>query len=95
MDDETLRAMAVLLSAPLGALHSGRSLPRPREYLAAHEARADGASPFVGCATPRTAWVNVDDLDRVKSHHFTATAQMEIGKRYATALIALLAKETR
>lgn len=46
--------------------------------------------------TPGTAWINVDGLDRVKGHHFTAAAQMEIGKRYATALIGLLpAKDTR
>jgi len=41
--------------------------------------------------TPHTAWINVDDLDRVKGHHFTAEAQMEIGKRYAAALMALSA----
>jgi hypothetical protein len=46
-------------------------------------------------STPRTAWINVDDLDRVKGHHFTAAAQMEIGKRYATALIGLLAIANR
>jgi hypothetical protein len=45
--------------------------------------------------TPRTAWINVDDLDRVKGHHFTAVAQMEIGKRYAAALIGLLATTNR
>jgi hypothetical protein len=50
----------------------------------------------VGENTPRTAWINVDDLDRVKGHHFTAAAQMQIGKRYATALIDLLsAKHSR
>jgi hypothetical protein len=43
-------------------------------------------------STPHTAWINVDDLDRVKGHHFTAEAQMEIGKRYAAALIDLSAK---
>jgi hypothetical protein len=32
----------------------------------------------------------VDGLERVKGHHFTAAAQMEIGKRYAAALIGLL-----
>jgi hypothetical protein len=46
-------------------------------------------------STPRTAWINVDDLDRVKGHHFTAAAQMEIGQRYATALLGLLAKSPR
>lgn len=40
-------------------------------------------------STPDAAWINVDDLDRVKGHHFTAAAQMEIGKRYAKALVRL------
>ena len=42
-------------------------------------------------STPRTAWINVDDLERVKGHHFTAAAQMEIGRRYAGAVIRLMA----
>ena len=46
-------------------------------------------------STPRSAWINVDGLQRVKGHHFTAAAQMEIGRRYATALIGLRAKSPR
>lgn len=41
-------------------------------------------------STPHAAWIDVDGLDRVKRHHFTAAAQMEIGKRYAKACIGLL-----
>jgi SSS family solute:Na+ symporter len=54
-------------------------------------------APIVRVAesTPRIAWINVDDLERVKGHHFTAAAQMEIGKRYATALLGLRAKSPR
>lgn len=37
----------------------------------------------------------MDDLDCVNGHHFTAAAQMEIGKRYATALLGLLATPLR
>jgi hypothetical protein len=33
----------------------------------------------------------VDDLERVKGHHFTAVAQMEIGRRYAGSVILLTA----
>jgi hypothetical protein len=39
--------------------------------------------------TPHTAWINVDDLKRVRGHHFTSAAQMEVGKRYAAALLHL------
>jgi hypothetical protein len=36
------------------------------------------------------AWIDVDDLERVRGHHFTAAAQMEIGRRYARKLLRLL-----
>jgi len=39
--------------------------------------------------TPHTAWISVDDLERVRGHHFTSAAQMEIGRRYAAALLRL------
>lgn len=38
---------------------------------------------------PHAAWINVDDLERVRGHHFTGAAQMEIGRRYAAALLRL------
>lgn len=31
------------------------------------------------------AWIDVDDLERVQGHHFTAAAQMTIGKRFEEA----------
>lgn len=43
----------------------------------------------VGESTPGVAWIDVDGLDRVRCHHFTAAAQMEIGRRYASALLRL------
>jgi hypothetical protein len=40
-------------------------------------------------STPGVAWIDVDGLERVRGHHFTAAAQMEIGRRYARALLRL------
>ncbi len=40
--------------------------------------------------TPHTAWINVDGLERVRGHHFTAASQMEIGRRYAVGFRSLL-----
>jgi len=40
--------------------------------------------------TPDEAWIDVDGLEWVKGHHFTAGSQMEISRRYAVALMALL-----
>lgn len=44
----------------------------------------------VANSTPATAWIDVDDLKRVKRHHFTALSQMEIGRRYAAQMIGLM-----
>ncbi|MEZ6092425.1 MAG: sialate O-acetylesterase [Pirellulaceae bacterium] len=40
----------------------------------------------VGETTTGVDWINVDDLERVVGHHFTAAGQMEIGKRFAQSL---------
>jgi len=49
------------------------------------------ATVQVGESMASVGWINVDDLDRVVGHHFTAAAQMEIGERFARKLLELQA----
>ena len=44
----------------------------------------------VASSTTAAAWIDVDDLQRVKGHHFTALSQMEIGRRYAIEMNNLM-----
>ena len=44
----------------------------------------------VASSTTAAAWIDVDDLQRVKGHHFTALSQMEIGRRYAIQMNNLI-----
>ncbi len=44
----------------------------------------------VADSTTAAAWIDVDDLQRVKGHHFTALSQMEIGRRYAIQMNTLI-----
>ncbi len=62
-------------------------LPKPEQMQTIRQSTVRVAE-----STPKMAWIDVDGLERVKGHHFTAAAQMEIGRRYAAACIALLAK---
>ena len=40
------------------------------------------AQVAIGSTVPGAAWIDVDDLPLVTSHHFTAEAQLVIGKRF-------------
>ena len=37
----------------------------------------------------RARWIDVDDLPNVRQHHFSSTAQLVIGPRYAEAYLKL------
>jgi hypothetical protein len=43
----------------------------------------------VGESIPCTAWIDVDDLPNVNTHHFSADSQLVIGRRFAAALLKL------
>jgi glycerophosphoryl diester phosphodiesterase len=40
-------------------------------------------------AVPNVAWINVDDLPNVNTHHFTAQGQLAIGRRFGEAFLRL------
>lgn len=43
----------------------------------------------VGETAPHAAWINVDDLPNVNTHHFSAESQLVIGRRYGEAFLKL------
>ncbi|WP_010586701.1 iduronate-2-sulfatase [Schlesneria paludicola] len=58
----------------------------------------DGTAPMsvvrraqvaVGESVPFAAWINVDDLPNVNTHHFSADSQLVIGERYGKAYLDL------
>lgn len=47
------------------------------------------AQVAVATSVPHTGWIDVDDLPNVNRHHFTAEAQLVIGKRFADRFLQL------
>ena len=43
----------------------------------------------VGASIPCAAWIDVDDLPNVNTHHFSADSQLVIGRRFAEAFLKL------
>jgi hypothetical protein len=46
----------------------------------------------IGATLPAVAWINVDDLPNVNTHHFDADGQLVIGGRFAKAFLTLQQK---
>jgi hypothetical protein len=46
----------------------------------------------VGESIPYAAWIDVDDLPNVNTHHFSADSQLVIGRRFGDAFLQLLRK---
>lgn len=46
----------------------------------------------VGESVPYAAWIDVDDLPNVNTHHFSADSQLVIGQRFGEAFLRLQAK---
>lgn len=46
----------------------------------------------VGESVPFTAWIDVDDLPNVNTHHFSADSQLVIGQRFGDAFLKLQRK---
>jgi len=46
----------------------------------------------VGESVPYAAWIDVDDLPNVNTHHFSADSQLVIGRRFGEAFLQLLRK---
>ena len=49
----------------------------------------------VGESVPLAAWINVDDLPNVNTHHFSAESQLVIGQRYGEEFLKLQKKVGR
>ena len=46
----------------------------------------------VGESVARAAWIDVDDLPNVNTHHFSADSQLTIGRRFGEAFLKLRPK---
>ena len=47
------------------------------------------AQVMIGESVPFAAWIDVDDLPNVNTHHFSADSQLIIGRRFGEALLRL------
>jgi hypothetical protein len=61
--------------------------PDPDQQIPMAQVRR--AQVKVGESVPYAAWINVDDLPNVNTHHFSADSQLIIGRRLAEAFLAL------
>src|SRR5204863_2359855 len=50
------------------------------------------AQVHVGESVPYAAWIDVDDLPNVNTHHFSADSQLVIGRRFGEAFLTLQEK---
>lgn len=81
-EDDTPWVLARSVDSPIAKRVTGAGPEDPMAIVR----RAQTALPD---SVPFTAWIDVDDLPRVVEHHFPASAQLEIGKRFADAYLAL------
>lgn len=68
--------------------------PRPDPAGKSPMAMVRNAQVATAESVPVCAWINVDDLPNVNTHHFSAESQLEIGRRFATALLMLESRKT-
>ncbi|MFN0053633.1 MAG: sialate O-acetylesterase [Planctomycetales bacterium] len=71
------------------SVHSRIAQPTPDPDQKSPMARVRQAQVNVGEKVPRAAWINVDDLPNVNTHHFSAASQLVIGERFARAFLKL------
>jgi len=63
--------------------------PRPDPENISPMAQVRRAQVKVGESVPYTAWIDVDDLPNVNTHHFSADSQLVIGRRFGEAFLRL------
>ncbi len=66
--------------------------PGPDPQRTSRMARVRAAQLHVASSVARTAWINVDDLPNVNSHHFTAAGQLVLGRRFAEAFLNFVSR---
>ncbi len=55
-------------------------------------ARVRGAQVAVAEEDPHAAWIDVDDQENVRIHHFTSSGQLVLGGRFADAYLSLIGR---
>ena len=72
------------------SVNSRIAQPTPDPEQKSPMAAVRGAQMKIATAVPRVAWINVDDLPNVNTHHFTAEGQLVIGRRFGDAFLRLV-----
>jgi D-aminopeptidase len=91
---ETLRKRYATAETPFvlaRSVNSRIAQPRPDPENKSPMAMVRRAQVKVGESVPYAAWIDVDDLPNVNTHHFTASSQLVIGQRFAEAFLKLQA----
>ncbi|MCA9061416.1 MAG: hypothetical protein KDA96_00075 [Planctomycetaceae bacterium] len=85
-----LRARYSAMSAPFvlaRSVNSRIAQPTPDPDQTSPMAAVRHAQMQTAANVSRVAWINVDDLPNVNTHHFTAEGQLVIGRRFADAFL--------
>ena len=74
------------------SVNSRIAQPLPDPESKSPMAQVRGAQMNVGQSVPCAAWIDVDDLPNVNTHHFSAASQLVIGRRFGEAFLKLQEK---
>ena len=91
----TLRKRYSVPKAPFvlaRSVNSRIAQPKPDPDQKSPMAIVRRAQVAVGESVPFAAWINVDDLPNVNTHHFSSDSQLIIGERYGAAFLKLYSK---
>ena len=71
------------------SVNSRIAQPTPDPEQKSPMATVRRAQTQIARSVSKVAWVNVDDLPNVNTHHFTAAGQVVIGRRFGEAFLRL------
>jgi hypothetical protein len=74
------------------SVNSRIAQPQPDPEQKSAMAVVRQAQVQVGMNVPSAAWINVDDLPNVNTHHFSAESQLIIGRRFGQQRLSLAKK---
>ena len=74
------------------SVNSRIAQPQPDPEQTSPMAVVRQAQVQVGMNVPSAAWINVDDLPNVNTHHFSAESQLIIGRRFGHQWLSLTKK---
>jgi hypothetical protein len=74
------------------SVNSRIAQPLPDPESKSPMAQVRGAQMNVGASVPCAAWIDVDDLPNVNTHHFSADSQLVIGRRFGAAFLKVQEK---